>query len=1092
MAAPERWLLIYLSLLSLNKWTSAFNLDTENVIKKTGKPSSLFGFSLAMHWQRKPRDQKMLLVGAPKAEGLPNQKATITGGLYKCPITAEENDCVRVIFDDNADLTQESKENQWMGVSVRSQGPGGKVMVCAHRYELRRYVNKPDEARDVTGQCYVLSQDLVFRENETDKNVKLCVGRLRGHEKFGICQQGVASAFSNNGTYFVYGAPGAYNWKGIVHVEEIKNIEELNFDGPYEVGDESKRDEKLIPVPANSYLGFSLDSGKGITSKKTFTFVSGAPRANHAGAVVFLKIEERTRNLMTEHVLDGEGLASSFGYDVAVVDLNQDSWLDLVVGAPQFFDRETGIGGAAYVYINQEGNWKNIQPIRLNGTKDSMFGLAVENIGDINQDGYPDIAVGAPYEENGKVYIYHGSSSGINTEPSQILDGNDVGIPLFGYSLAGNLDVDANKYPDLAVGSLSDVVVMYRARPVIQITKRVTTTPNIIDMKKSYCRNNQGFCMSVEACFMYTTHPSGFNSRIIVNYWIEADTARHKMGRKPRVRFISPGDVSTNNVTGSLILNMQGKEKCVNKELQLQEPIYDILHPIPISVGVLLKQSRRKKRQDSNLIDLLPVLEKSDPQRTQVEFLKEGCGSDGICKSNLKLEYEFCSRDQNQQNNFIPLPKDKTIPVFKLKDQKDIGLKITVTNKPSDPKRPEEDGDDAHEAHLTATFPDTLTYSTYRPLTSNSDKILCTANQNGSQAVCDLGNPLKRGSEVVFYLVMSTAGITLDTRNLNINLQLDTTSEQANVSTIASAQVMIELLLSLVGAAKPSQVYFGGSPIGESAMKTEEDIGSLIQYEFRIIHLGTSRKTLNNTWLQIRWPKEINNGKWLLYLVKIDSKGIDNIKCMPENEINNQNLREVPNQIRKRRQLEANGPKKSRITLSPKRKYITLDCDQMNTTRCVDIKCPLQGLDSSAFLVLRSRLWNTTFLEEFSKLNYLDIIVKATITAESQAKNIVINNAETKVRVTVFPEKTENHYFGVPWWIVFVAILVGILLLALLVFLLWKCGFFKRSHYDDSVPRYHAVRIKKEERQTFEDVKLNKKFDKKQWMTTWQENESYS
>lgn len=64
------------------------------------------------------------------------------------------------------------------------------------------------------------------------------------------------------------------------------------------------------------------------------------------------------------------------------------SWQDLVVGAPQFFDREAEIGGAAYVYINNKGNWNKFNLVRLNGTKDSMFGLAVENIGDIDQDGY--------------------------------------------------------------------------------------------------------------------------------------------------------------------------------------------------------------------------------------------------------------------------------------------------------------------------------------------------------------------------------------------------------------------------------------------------------------------------------------------------------------------------------------------------------------------------------------------------------------------------------------------------------------------------------------------------------------------------------
>ena len=34
--------------------------------------------------------------------------------------------------------------------------------------------------------------------------------------------------------------------------------------------------------------------------------------------------------------------------------------------------------------------------------------------------------------------------------------------------------------------------------------------------------------------------------------------------------------------------------------------------------------------------------------------------------------------------------------------------------------------------------------------------------------------------------------------------------------------------------ARPSQVYFGGVVKGESAVKTEEEMGSLINYEFRV------------------------------------------------------------------------------------------------------------------------------------------------------------------------------------------------------------------------------------------------------------------
>lgn len=58
------------------------------------------------------------------------------------------------------------------------------------------------------------------------------------------------------------------------------------------------------------------------------------------------------------------------------------------MGAPQYFEKEGEIGGAVYVYINRAGQWNNVKPTRIDGPQDSMFGLAVENLGDINQDSY--------------------------------------------------------------------------------------------------------------------------------------------------------------------------------------------------------------------------------------------------------------------------------------------------------------------------------------------------------------------------------------------------------------------------------------------------------------------------------------------------------------------------------------------------------------------------------------------------------------------------------------------------------------------------------------------------------------------------------
>ncbi|XP_040827655.1 integrin alpha-6 isoform X3 [Ochotona curzoniae] len=1061
MAAAGHLCLFYLSAGLLARLGSAFNLDTseDNVIRKSGDPGSLFGFSLAMHWQLQPEDKRLLLVGAPRAVALPLQRANRTGGLYSCDITSR-GPCTRIEFDNDADPSSESKEDQWMGVTVQSQGPGGKVVTCAHRYEKRQHVNTKQESRDIFGRCYVLSQNLRIEDDMDGGDWSFCDGRLRGHEKFGSCQQGVAATFTKDFHYIVFGAPGTYNWKGIVRVEQKNNtFFDMNIfeDGPYEVGGETDHDESLVPVPANSYLGFSLDSGKAIVSKDELTFVSGAPRANHSGAVVLLKRDMKSAHLLPEYIFDGEGLASSFGYDVAVVDLNKDGWQDIVIGAPQYFDRDGEVGGAVYVYINQQGRWNNVKPIRLNGTKDSMFGIAVKNIGDINQDGYPDIAVGAPYDDMGKVFIYHGSASGINTKPTQILEGTS---PYFGYSIAGNMDLDRNSYPDVAVGSLSDTVTIFRSRPVINIQKTVTVTPSRIDLRQKMsasCGAPSGICLKVKACFEYTAKPTSYNPSITIVGTLEAEKERRKLGLSSRVQFRNPG--SEPKYTQELTLNRQKQRMCMEETLWLQDNIRDKLRPIPITASVEIQEPSSRRRVNS-LPEVLPILNSNEPKmvQTDVHFLKEGCGDDNVCNSNLKLGYKFCTREGNQ-DKFSYLPIQQGVPELVLKDQKDIALEITVTNGPSDPKNPSKDGDDAHEARLIATFPDTLTYSAYRELRAFPEKQLsCVANQNGSQAECELGNPFKRNSSVTFYLILSTTEVTFDTTDLDVNLKLETTSNQDNLASItAKAKVVIELLLSVSGVAKPSQVYFGGTVVGEQAMKSEDEVGSLIEYEFRVTNLGKPLKNLGTATLNIQWPKEISNGKWLLYLVKVESNGLENIACEPQSEINPLNLKESHHSRRKREIAEKQVDDGRKFSLFAERKYQTLNCS-MNVN-CVNIRCPLQGLDSKASLILRSRLWNSTFLEEYSKLNYLDILMRASIDVTSVAENLKLPNAGTQVRVTVFPSKTVAQYSVIPWWSILVAILLGILMLALLVLALWKCGFFKRNKKDHYDATYHKAEI---------------------------------
>ncbi|XP_048073823.1 integrin alpha-7 isoform X8 [Ursus arctos] len=1051
----------------------AFNLDVMGALRKEGEPGSLFGFSVALHRQLQPRPQSWLLVGAPQALALPGQQANRTGGLFACPLSLEETDCYRVDIDHGADVQKESKENQWLGVSVRSQGPGGKIVTCAHRYEARQRVDQILETRDVIGRCFVLSQDLAIRDELDGGEWKFCEGRPQGHEQFGFCQQGTAAAFSPDSHYLLFGAPGTYNWKGLLFVTNIDSSDPDQL--VYKTLDPADR----LPGPAgdlalNSYLGFSIDSGKGLVRAEELSFVAGAPRANHKGAVVILRKDSASR-LVPEVMLSGERLTSGFGYSLAVADLNNDGWTDLVVGAPYFFERQEELGGAVYVYMNQGGHWAGVSPLRICGSPDSMFGISLAVLGDINQDGFADIAVGAPFDGDGKVFIYHGSSLGVVIKPSQVLEGEAVGMKSFGYSLSGGLDVDGNRYPDLLVGSLDDTAVLFRARPVLHVSHEVFIAPRAIDLGQPNCAAGHSVCVDLRVCFSYIATPSSYSPIVALDYVLDGDTDRRLRGQVPRVTFLSRGpDDPKHQASGTVWLKHQHDRVCGDTMFQLQENVKDKLRPIVVTLSYTLQTPRlRRQAPGQGLPPVAPILNAHQPstQRTEIHFLKQGCGEDKICQSNLQLvQARFCARVSDTDFQPLPMDADGTTALFALSGQPVIGLELTVTNLPSDPARPQADGDDAHEAQLLVTLPASLHYSGVRAL-DPAEKPLCLSNENASHVECELGNPMKRGAQVTFYLTLGTSGITIETTELEVELLLATISKQELQPISVRARVFIELPLSITGVAIPQQLFFSGVVRGESAMKSERDIGSKVKYEVTVSNQGQSLNTLGSAFLNIMWPHEIANGKWLLYPMRVEleagqapgQKGL----CSPRPNILQL---DVDSRDRRRRELGQPEPEKDPeqpepstswwpVASAEKKRNITLDCAR-GTANCLVFSCPLYSFDRAAVLHVWGRLWNSTFLEEYSAVKSLEVIVRANITVKSSIKNLLLRDASTVIPVMVYLDPVAVVAEGVPWWVILLAVLAGLLVLALLVLLLWKCGFFHRSSQSSSFPtNYHRAHL---------------------------------
>lgn len=856
-------------------------------------------------------------------------------------------------------------------------------------------------------------------------------------------------------------------------------------DGPYEAGGEKEQDPRLIPVPANSYLGFSIDSGKGLMRSEELSFVAGAPRANHKGAVVILRKDSASR-LIPEVVLSGERLTSGFGYSLAVTDLNNDGWADLIVGAPYFFERQEELGGAVYVYMNQGGHWADISPLRICGSPDSMFGISLAVLGDLNQDGFPDIAVGAPFDGDGKVFIYHGSSLGVVVKPSQVLEGEAVGIKSFGYSLSGGLDVDGNHYPDLLVGSLADTAALFRARPVLHVSQEIFIDPRAIDLEQPNCADGRLVCVDIKICFSYVAVPSSYSPSVALDYMLDGDTDRRLRGQVPRVTFLSRGlDDLRHQSSGTVWLKHQHDRVCGDTVFQLQENVKDKLRAIVVTLSYGLRTPPLgRQAPGQELPTVAPILNAHQPstQRTEIHFLKQGCGEDKICQSNLQLErYQFCSRISDTEFQALPMDLDGRTALFALSGQPFIGLELTVTNLPSDPARPQADGDDAHEAQLLVTLPASLRYSGVRALDS-VEKPLCLSNDSASHVECELGNPMKRGAQVTFYLILSTSGITIETTELEVKLLLATISEQELDPVSVRAHVFIELPLSISGVATPQQLFFSGEVKGESAMRSERDVGSKVKYEVTVSNQGQSLNTLGSAFLNIMWPHEIANGKWLLYPMRVELEGGQGPGkrgiCSPRPNILQL---DVDSRDRRRRELGQPEPQEPPEKVEPstswwpvssaEKRNVTLDCAQ-GTAKCVVFSCPLYSFDRAAVLHVWGRLWNSTFLEEYMAVKSLEVIVRANITVKSSIKNLLLRDASTVIPVMVYLDPMAVVVEGVPWWVILLAVLAGLLVLALLVLLLWKLGFFKRAkHPEATVPQYHAVKIPREDRQQFKEEK---------------------
>jgi hypothetical protein len=149
---------------------------------------------------------------------------------------------------------------------------------------------------------------------------------------------------------------------------------------------------------------------------------------------------------------------AELGAAVAAADVNGDGFGDVIVGIRKYSEGQNKEGAAA-VYLGSESGLASTSVwLCQSDQAHAQLGYAVASAGDVNNgDGYSDVLVGAPFQDNGEndegmVYLYNGSSDGPELDWSWYAEGDAEDAQL-GFSIASAGDVNGDGYSDIIVGA---------------------------------------------------------------------------------------------------------------------------------------------------------------------------------------------------------------------------------------------------------------------------------------------------------------------------------------------------------------------------------------------------------------------------------------------------------------------------------------------------------------------------------------------------------------------------------------------------------------------------------------------------------------
>uniref|UniRef100_W5N6U3 Integrin, alpha 2b n=1 Tax=Lepisosteus oculatus TaxID=7918 RepID=W5N6U3_LEPOC len=1027
--------------------TSGINIDLKTPSIYTGPEGSYFGFSVDFYQTIRPKVH--VVVGAPKANT--SQPGVTEGGsVFLCSWPPQGGTCDVLPFDMKGDGTYkfghltltEHKSHQWFGASVRSKQD--LIAACAPLYEWN-----VEDLGDTSGKTPVgICQILDMKSNtwadyspcrKTNTETFYDHNRYRGDRRY--CEAGFSSDITQDGKILL-GAPGGYFFQGQIIAANMSEIFRVfSPQNPIRTMSTETLSLEYQESEYDEYYGYSTAVGE-FTGDSTPDYVVGVPNDRHTAGSVKIYNGMSSYILYIIHTFHGTQVASFFGHSVAVTDINNDGRDDVLIGAPLFMEHQSDkklheVGQVSLFLQRQLGAFSEKPTQRLTGgAVYGRFGTSIAPLGDIDQDGFNDIAVGAPFSAGeGRVFIFMGQSDGLRAQYAQLLESPFPSHALpaaFGFALRGGTDIDDNGYPDLVVGGWgAGRVAVYRSLAVIRAKATLSLSPSVLNPEEKKCHlpktSISVSCFNITMCVSV----SGKNIPEQIDLDTEVNLDRMKQRLHRRTLFLDSNQPQ-DRFNMSIKRNTGLMCKTFTAYLRDESELRDKLSPIFISLNYSFVDSRSP----------VAVLhgQKAAVVQLQTRIVLD-CGPDNICIPDLRLSAAM------QMERLL------------IGDDNPVLLTIGAENR----------GEGAYETELYIWPPPHTHYQGVLRQREGFSGLMCNQKKENRTVVvmCNLGNPMKTGEKLNAGLYFSVGNLEEAGSSVLFQLQIKSKNSQSPNSNMVSLRVNVSAVahLELRGGSSPAEQVL---PIAKWEPKEPpqviDDIGPLVEHVYELQNLGPSTV---NARVEVEFPTHYQ-GELLLYVFANASEEhltcfsaspeIDTLKRWSCPLLRFVGLMQMvwaamPNSHRiNKRQAEVPGPQRKdpvHVVLHRPVQELCWSWTSLNcsTAVCLTFSCEAVGLERgrSAVVKIMSRLWVQSFLKRPYEDFFLQSVATYTVySMPYKVKPEVLPSGSAETQTAVEWRALEGEKEVPVWWIV-VAIVAGLFLLALFSFIFWKLGFFKRN-----------------------------------------------